>query len=194
MSWRTALRLPFKATAGIRFMTKIASTEPGKCWLWMGAKVKGYGSFRFGKRAVLAHRFSYERFVGPIPDELTIDHLCRNRACVNPLHMEVVTMHENWRRGESVSAKCARQTHCLRGHELSGNNIVISRGARVCKQCKRASEKQSKAAKQLAGLCVSCSNHRGSNGTTRYCRPCADRHAIYQLRHLRRKRFAEEHV
>jgi len=88
---------------------------PDGCWLWQGPlSPNGYG--RTSKW--YAHRAMYEILMGPIPPRLVIDHLCRVRRCVNPDHMEVVTRGENVLRGETVSARAARQTHCKRGHLL----------------------------------------------------------------------------
>lgn len=88
-----------------RFTSKIC-VMPNGCWEWRGTHDKdGYGHFRIGSRTngslrmVLAHRFAYETLVGPIPEGLQLDHLCRNTPCVNPLHLEVVTLQENIRRG-----------------------------------------------------------------------------------------------
>lgn len=81
-----------------RFWEKIEIQNSG-CWAWKGSLVGGYGSFFANKRVVKAHRWSYEQFVGPIPDGLELDHLCRNTCCVNPAHLEPVTHAENVRRG-----------------------------------------------------------------------------------------------
>ncbi len=84
----------------------------------------------------LAHRLSYEAFVGPIVDNLTIDHLCRNRWCVNPTHLEAVPLATNVMRGESPPAKNARKTHCPKGHPYDESNThVTSKGWRICKAC-----------------------------------------------------------
>ena len=88
----------------------------------------------------LAHRFAYETFVGPIPEGLTIDHLCRIRHCVNPEHLEAVTDRVNILRGEGISAQHARATHCPQGHPYDLiNTYVAPDGDRDCRDCRRQS-------------------------------------------------------
>jgi len=113
------------------------------CWDWVGSKSWGYGMVRRkGYHDSKAHRISYERHVGPIPAGLTIDHLCRNRACGNPAHLEVVTMRENALRGGGPPAQNARKTHCPRGHPLSGANLYrYPSGRRWCRICRRESQR-----------------------------------------------------
>jgi len=109
----------------------------GKCWIWLGScNDRGYGKMWDGSRLSYVHRLSYEAFVGPIPNGLTIDHLCRNRQCLNPEHLEPVTNRENILRGEGPSAKKARRTKCSGGHQLSGTNLMQSRlPYRQCRIC-----------------------------------------------------------
>jgi hypothetical protein len=127
----------------------VAVAPPGECWLWQGAlDKKGYGVY--GKPRRFAHRIVYEEIVGPIPAGLTIDHLCRVKCCVNPAHMEPVTIGENVLRGESVPAQNARKSHCHRGHPLSGDNLYVcptepSRHRR-CRECRRMRERAKAAA------------------------------------------------
>lgn len=116
--------------------------EPNSgCWLWTGfTNEHGYGLLSVrenGKKKLRrAHRISYELKNGPIPKGLQIDHLCRVRCCVNPDHMEPVTLVENVMRGESFYAQQARRTHCPRGHEYSGRNLHVgSKGERKCRAC-----------------------------------------------------------
>ena len=80
-----------------RFWSKVNRTNTG-CWDWVGALSHGYGHFGIEGIIYRAHRVTYEWMVGPIPDGLTIDHLCKNKACVNPAHLEPVTIRENTRR------------------------------------------------------------------------------------------------
>lgn len=122
-----------------RFWAKVEKLpcEPG-CWLWT-ACLDGAGYGRFGRKkrngpSVLAHRVAYEALRGEIPDGLQIDHLCRVRCCVNPWHLEPVTIRENQLRGTGVSAKNAAKTHCLRGHLLPPR----ARSIRVCRACTNA--------------------------------------------------------
>lgn len=118
-----------------RFWPKVDKTPT--CWIWTGARHgMGYGNF-FATKYMLAHRFSYELANGPIPDGLTLDHLCRNRLCVNPDHLEPVTIRENLMRGIGPSAIAARTTHCPKGHEYSGLNIYWAKnGKRICRLCR----------------------------------------------------------
>lgn len=127
-----------------RFWEKV-SIEPDGCWLWTGnTDRKGYGSMRVKSTGgpgsfARPHRLAYEHYVGPLPDGLVADHLCRTRACVNPAHIEFVTNRENILRGEAPSAIHARKTRCSRGHEFTPENTYTSRGrnrtGRQCKAC-----------------------------------------------------------
>jgi hypothetical protein len=115
----------------------------GDCWEWTGAlHPSGYGYFT-GKKAKnwRAHRFAWAHLVGPIPTGMTIDHVCRNKRCVNPDHFELVTAEENNRRSGSFSAVNARKTHCVRGHEFTPENTYVQynkgKPGRLCKKCTR---------------------------------------------------------
>lgn len=116
------------------------STGPDGCWTWTGYREKGYGRFFLDQahRSVRAHRLAYEQGRGPIPDGLQLDHLCRNRACVNPAHLEPVTQRTNILRGASPSALNAQKTHCPNGHSYSEDNVRVTQdGYRECRTCRR---------------------------------------------------------
>lgn len=118
-----------------RFYAKVVKHESG-CWLWTGyTDKKGYGIFGItSKNIVKAHRYSYEKNVGEIPDGLYIDHLCRVCNCVNPDHLEPVTNQENVIRGNNARPK---QTKCKRGHDFSDSNTYLNpNGRRECKTCR----------------------------------------------------------
>lgn len=128
-----------------RFWRKVNKTKG--CWIWTGGiSSGGYGSFYIkspgGFKNTCAHRFAYELLIGPISDGLTIDHLCRVRRCVNPAHLEPVTSRENILRGEGITAREARVTHCPQGHPYSGENLFInSKGSRCCRICQKESDR-----------------------------------------------------
>lgn len=113
------------------------------CWIWTGALNEGgYGIVRVGDSMVPVHRYTYHHLVGDIPEDLELDHLCRNRACANPDHLEPVTHRENVIRGTSPMAAHAHKSHCMRGHEFSPvNTYVTTRGHRTCRACRRAWER-----------------------------------------------------
>lgn len=116
-----------------RFWSKVDGD--GDCWEWMaGACSSGYGTFSTDGKEIGAHRWAYEHLVGPIPDSLHIDHLCRNRRCVNPDHLEPVTQMENVRRGLAGERMRVR-THCPMGHPY---DVMKANGRRGCKRCMRA--------------------------------------------------------
>lgn len=112
---------------------------PSGCWEWQGAKAgAGYGVLLRDRRMAYTHRVAYELFVGPIGDGLHIDHLCRNRICCNPDHLEPVTVRENNLRGEGLAAQESQRTHCPRGHEYTPENTRISKhNERNCRACGR---------------------------------------------------------
>lgn len=123
-----------------RFLSKVSADGNG-CWRWRAgiAKKTGYAVFWINGKQSLAHRYSYSQFVGPIPQGLTIDHLCRVRDCVNPAHLEAVTMRENTLRGLTITAANAQKTLCKRGHPFTRREKKS--GARVCGTCKRAGQR-----------------------------------------------------
>jgi hypothetical protein len=128
-----------------RFWAKVAKADG--CWLWTGAKdTSGYGNFQ----GIGAHRIAYQLTVGPIPEGLTIDHLCRVRACVNPVHMEPVTRKENTWRGEGRAGKEHRQTECIHGHPFDEANTIHRACGRRCRTCEMLRSERRSAERRAA--------------------------------------------
>lgn len=119
-----------------RFWSKVNGYGSDGCWLW-GDRVDsfGYGHFKLRTRTLKAHRVAWTLKRGPIPDDKTLDHLCRTPRCVNPAHLALVSNKQNILRGASPTAINALKTHCSRGHELTGANIRTCRGKRECRLC-----------------------------------------------------------
>lgn len=129
-----------------RIMQRVNRTET--CWLWTGALDRyGYGQISVGNHREKAHRATYKALVGPIPEGLVIDHLCRVRNCVNPAHMEPVTLAENTRRGiPSNSLK----SQCPQGHPYDAANTYTGAGRRDCRACRREATRRYEAKKRAA--------------------------------------------
>jgi hypothetical protein len=111
---------------------KFVNIEIGKCWEWTGCKHPiGYGMFQIrSKKSGYAHKIIWEYFNGKVPEGKELDHLCRNRSCVNPFHLEPVSHVENMRRGAN-----SIKTHCPRGHKYDGFNPYRNNGFRYCIAC-----------------------------------------------------------
>lgn len=132
-----------------KFFSRVQVPDVNGCMVYTGhINDDGYGRFRLGKNLVMAHRFSYETFMGPIPEDMTIDHGCFNRSCVAPAHLEPTTAYENKKRGTSFTHWSDRDT-CVNGHEYTTENTRIDKRkvtrsfgetyttVRVCRQCQK---------------------------------------------------------
>jgi hypothetical protein len=136
--------------AGVRFWRYVSKPDgEAGCWLWTAYVLpNGYGLFYdTGRRKVYAHRWSYGQRHGPIPEGHEMDHLCRNRRCVNPAHLEAVTHRENLLRGRTFAARNAAKTRCVHGHPLDDANTYRDprTGARRCKTCNVETVRRAKA-------------------------------------------------
>lgn len=149
--WRVNRASIPKFTVAERFWVKVDKGDGTGCWLWTATKLKhGYGQFGIGgHKRVYAHRFAYELMVGPIPDGLQLDHIkerCTSKLCVKVIddefslaHLEPVTHRENILRGDGITARNARKTHCKRDHPFTGANTYIRpNGSRQCIICSQA--------------------------------------------------------
>jgi hypothetical protein len=146
----------------VRFWSKVRKTET--CWLWAGGiSTTGYGHVWWDGKTELAHRIAYQLLVGPIPRELTIDHLrelCGNRPCVKavadefgPAHLELVTLRVNNLRSDSAGGKNARKTHCKHGHEFTLENTYVppkKPTSRYCRKCMAVTDRAAQAKRRAS--------------------------------------------
>lgn len=167
---------PMKDSLALRFWAKVEKTDT--CWLWTGTTHHGYGAIKVGNTMRKAHRIALDFASRPVSEGYEVDHLCRNRSCVRPDHLDIVTRQENNRR--------RRRATCGRGHPLTGDNVYVRmpRGERVCRACQRilnAAYRRrkglSEAVYQTDAGCVHGHPWTPENtrleGTRRVCRACA---------------------
>lgn len=120
------------------FWKRVNKNAPNGCWQWLGSQNgRGYAQWHIGGKTIYVHRYAYNMLVGEVPDGFIIDHLCRNRSCVNPKHMELVTQQENILRGVGISAQASLATHCPQGHPYDEENTYVYQGRRYCRACGR---------------------------------------------------------
>jgi hypothetical protein len=120
-----------------RLMAKVEKAESG-CWEWTAKKdARGYGQFKIDGKVRRAHQVSYELTIGPVPTGMEIDHLCRDRGCCNPEHLEAVPHEENMRRAAPFHPQRLK-THCPKGHPYDEENTYVKpSGSRACRACRR---------------------------------------------------------
>lgn len=130
------------------FCTRVMPVTESGCWLWVGwVRPDGYGELHYRGLRDYAHRIAYRLFKSDIPPSMQVDHLCRVRCCVNPDHLQAVTQRENILRGYSAPSLNAKRTHCIRGHELLGENltkIATRPRGRICVACRRRRDRDFK--------------------------------------------------
>lgn len=125
-----------------RLFEKVTENPQTGCWEFTGALNHGYGTIYFDSRQQAVHRVVYELLVTEVPPGLQLDHLCRNRACCNPQHLDPVPARVNLLRGEGASARNAVKTHCAEGHEYTEANTYMHGTWRQCRQCRAAASRK----------------------------------------------------
>lgn len=154
--WRSGTFRPLNRSPHARWSALVRWTP--KCWLWIGKTASdGYGRFSITQAGnqrleTVAHRFGYQIHRGPIPEGLVLDHLCRVRNCVNPWHLEPVTIGENVMRGETLPASYRGRTHCKNGHAYTPTNtrIIQQRNGNPTRQCRACDREKTRTQRKAA--------------------------------------------
>lgn len=151
-----------RATLEKYLLARIKFGTEDECWPWLGSRNQGYGRLMIGGKQCRAHRIVFEWKREKIPNGLQLDHLCRNRGCVNPKHLEIVDHRTNVLRGISPAAKRAKQTDCINGHALSGDNLGQDhRGHRKCNACQYIYHLRHRAKRRTTALASSSTKGEG---------------------------------
>lgn len=129
------LKMRSDAMTPEKFWERVEKTDT--CWWWRGQEHNGYGRIKWHGKEFRAHRIAWELLRGPITEQ-TLDYLCRNTMCVNPAHLEPVTVRINTLRGVGPAALNAKKTHCPAGHEYTAENTYVKYRRRICQTCRRA--------------------------------------------------------
>jgi hypothetical protein len=120
------------------FWEKVDKNGANGCWQWLGSQNgSGYAQYWIDGKHLYVHRYAYNHLVGEIPKGMVLDHLCRNRVCVNPAHLEMVTQQENILRGIGKAAKESMAKNCPQGHPYDEQNTILYQGRRYCRECGR---------------------------------------------------------
>lgn len=143
-NYSTREHIPITPEEWYAYLRDRVSLDDNGCWEWqLHIGKDGYARARRNERSYLLHRVSYELFNGAIPDGLYIDHLCSNKSCINPDHLEPVTPAENtFRCKTSIASVNLSKTHCPQGHEYTEANTKITKGGRRCRRCLAASHRR----------------------------------------------------
>lgn len=156
---------PIEQEAAERFWPKVCRAGPDECWLWAGKTHEGYGYLTLQRQGLKAHRASAILHGLDVRPRMHVDHMCRNRRCVNPAHLRVVTPRVNvLENSASVTAVNARKTHCKNGHALTPDNLCkahLRKGWRDCATCHRLNRRKARAKARAASLTTSTEKEEG---------------------------------
>ena len=137
----------------LRKLLSLVDVQPNGCWNYTGRIVDGYGRITYHAGGCGAHRIAYMFMVGPIEKGLHIDHVCRNRRCCNPAHLEKVTPLVNRLRSLASNGGYMTETHCRRGHDVTGHGVYLrADGKRICRACTNESHRRARAAKRASSV------------------------------------------